>query len=171
LIAQGKEVFLKALADPDSLADSDAVRAFAREKAESEFEPSDGYAESADFEGIQYVAGAAYENRPGYRGDEFYDRLDENALTGKEKADIAADIAYAPDIDAKWGGLDTPRKKVWEELKTLCTKLYKAFHEPDSIETVPVGNESVLEKIRSDRKTTEKNKPKKEKSIKDGQEH
>jgi hypothetical protein len=171
LIAQGKEVFLKALANPDSLADSDAVRAFAREKAESEFEPSTGYIESADFEGMIYIASGAYENRPGYRGDDFYDRLDENALTEKEKADIAADIIYAPDIDAKWGGLDTPREKVWEEVKALCPKLYKAFHEPDSIETAPVGKESVLEKIRSDRKTTEKNKPKKEKSRKDRQEH
>jgi len=169
LIAQGKEVYLNALADPDSLADLDAIRDFADEVALSEYMPSNGYFHSADFEGFSYIANKAYEDKLGENAD-IYDAIDSAPLPEGEKADIASEITCAADIDAKWGGLRTSEAETLAAQKRLCPKLYTMFKGDDPPER-SAGKESVLDQIRRSRKTTAEqpsnNKNKKHKSDPD----
>jgi len=102
LIAQGREVFLNALANPDSLAEVD-VR-----MDEAEYEP------------MLYVGGEAYFikmniGRPDY--DAFQEAAKDHALDESELQYIIADIHFAEDIDAEWAedGLESVVPKLCEK--------------------------------------------------------
>jgi hypothetical protein len=172
LIAQGKDVYLNALADPDSLADLETVQAFGREAAALKYMPDDGYNEAARFESMTYAASDAYERKFGKDAD-LYKPLGASVLTDREKADIAGEITYAADADKTW----TVHSRAWLEtldtLKGLCPKLHALFSKaepPEQAQTAPQKSgekESVLEKIRQDRKGKrqvgqQKQKPKKQ---------
>ncbi len=69
LIAQGKDVYLAALRDPDSLADVEAVKRFAQEVKESKgMTPLKGYYEEPRFEKILAAADHAYQRKTGNVG-------------------------------------------------------------------------------------------------------
>lgn len=156
LIAQGKDVYLNALADPDSLADLETVQAFGREVAALKHMPNDGYNEAASFECMTYAASDAYERKFGKDAD-LYKPLGASDLTDREKADIAGEITYAADSDKPW----TEHGRAWLEtldaLKGLCPKLHGLFSKAEPLEqaqTTPQKSgekESVLEKLRQDR--------------------
>ena len=166
LIAQGKEVYLNALADPDSLADVEAVRVYAHEVKESTYAiPSNKYYNAADFEALAYAANDAYKSKTG--GD-MYGRLNNNPLTQQEKADIAGDVVYAADMDTKWGTSFLSRKEIKTEMERLTPNLAKMFYDgvfPEIISEAapsnnrantpkrPTGKESVLAEIAEARKT------------------
>ena len=164
LIAQGKDVFLGALAEPDSLVDLKTVKALGYEVLSSEYTPMDGYEENARFERIIYAAGNAYENKYGTEVD-FYKILVRNHLTEQERADIAGEIVYSKIIDEKWGGKGVPLDEIDTNLERLCPKLYVLFNEPD-VPEVSAEKESVLEKIKQSQQKPEPKKPKPEKKIK-----
>lgn len=87
LTAQGKDVFLRALADPDSLADL-------------EIEMDEAYDEDMLAAGYEaYFKKTAMAPRD-------YDRAwaarQEHPLTESEQQELAAEIRYAADIDARW---------------------------------------------------------------------
>jgi hypothetical protein len=87
LIAQGKEVFMRALADPDSLANVDVG-------------PDEAF-----YEDMLGVGSAAYFKKTGmakrdYR--QFRAVCNEHPLSDNDLQNLAADIRYAPDIDVKW---------------------------------------------------------------------
>lgn len=173
LIAQGKEVYINALADPDSLAGVESVRAFAREVIGSEYlTPMAGYSEAAEFEVMSYAAGDAYAQKLGSDAD-IYTILDNNFLPEWEKSLIADEITYAADIDEKWTGHDIPWLDTLAELEKRCPKLYSLFHDAETPEHAyaapqkPAEKESVLEKIiqnrRNKQQTGQQNqKPKKQ---------
>ena len=175
LIAQGKEVYLNALANPDSLADVEAVKAFGREVIELEFMPSNGYSNAASFEAMSYAASQAYERKFGKDAD-LYTALDASALTKQEKTVIADDITYAPDIDKKWTGYGMNWHKTLAVLEKKCPNLYKVFHEAEPPEFAndtqkQLGEkESVIKKIRQSKQQAEPEKPKNKKHSKGGQE-
>ena len=102
LTAQGKDVFLGALADPDSLADVDACE------------------EDVEFEDMLGVAADAYFQKTGVECDYglFYQEIDKFPLSEATKAAMLADIRYAEGIDAEWEE---------EELETLLPRLWAAF--------------------------------------------
>ena len=88
LIAQGKDVFMKSLCDPESLADASIV-----EEDDAEFEEiigaaPDAYLRKLGIEDLDY--------------DRFYNELDKRPLTDTQMAEIAAEIKYASDIDNSW---------------------------------------------------------------------
>lgn len=166
LTAQGKEVFLNALADPDSLAGVEAVQAFGRETLASEYTPMSGYYNAAHFESMLSVAVAAYENKTG--GD-LYDVADQYPLSGQEKADIAGEIAYAEDIDTKWGDLDMSWLETDAALKKWLPNLHGAFNEAPGRQKVQ-EKESVLGKIRESGKQQKPRKPKQKNRDKGGPE-
>jgi hypothetical protein len=121
LTAQGKEVFMQALADPDSLAGVSSVQALAQEVRDSEFmTPSNGYKETVRFEEILYAASEAYKNKCG--GD-IYDALDNNPLSYSEKDAMSAEITFAADIDASWIGQPDSETR----LQKLVPNIYRAF--------------------------------------------
>lgn len=127
LIAQGKDVFLKALAEPDSLADHKAVQIFAREVRRLEYTPLKGYKNDASFEKILYIASYAYENRTGNKMD-FYDRQDANPLSDKEKAEISAEITYAADIDVKWFEWEASQDEEDQTIQKLVPRIHHLFN-------------------------------------------
>lgn len=146
LTAQGKEVYLGALADPDSLADVGAVRALAQEIRDSEYmTPLKGYRESASFEKLIYTPCDAYESKTG--GVDIYGPMFASPLPAGEAAAIAAEISYASDIDATWGGIDMDLHVIDQQQRRLLPRLYRAF---DAMESPAQQTEkpSVLEKIR-----------------------
>lgn len=136
LTAQGKDVFMAALADPDSLADVGAVQAFAQEVRDSEgFTPLKGYQESASFEKLIYTPSDAYEQKT--EGGDIYGPLYSSHLPAEEVAAIAAEINYAEDIDAKWGGIGTDWSVVDQQLQRLVPRLHRAFDDTEPPERQP----------------------------------
>jgi len=99
LTAQGKDVFIAALNDPETLADADIL------------------GESAEFEEIIGIAPDSYFNKHGIEPDYdyFYNELEKNPLSDAKKTEITAEIKYAPDIDKEWEEEDL---KEW--LPKLC---------------------------------------------------
>ena len=99
LTAQGKDVFMAALCDPETLADADI---------------SGG---SAEFEEMMAVAAGAYLNKTGtdLDYDHFYNEMEKHPLSDTQKTEISAEIKYASDIDKKWNDDDL---KEW--LPKLC---------------------------------------------------
>ena len=77
LVGQGKDTYMNALKNPDSLANADV-------------KPVDGYYE---LEGMSYAAYSALDMRTGY--DEYKEKL----LTPEEKADILGEIQYDNNIN------------------------------------------------------------------------
>jgi len=150
LTAQGKDVFFKALADPDSLAAVEAVQAFGREKIDSNFmTPMAGYAEATRFEGMLSIAAEAYKRNPESDG-KFYGAVHSNPLPEWEKADIASEVRYAGDMDVKWGGLGKPWPETLEALKKTLPRLYGVFHKGEALQKeAPQAKESVIAKIRT----------------------
>jgi hypothetical protein len=127
LIAQGKDVFMNALADPDSLADIAGVRAYRRELIASDLiHPLYGYINPPYFEEIEYAANQAYQCKEENNGS-IYDVIDENPLSEQEKENIKGEITYAADIDDTGVGSHN-----FEELTEMYgesfPKLYNLFH-------------------------------------------
>jgi len=127
LIAQGKDVYLAALHDPDSLADVETVKRFAQEVKESGgMMPLKGYYEEPCFEEILAVANYAYQRKTGNVG--FYRYAFNSTLPVRTCQAIEREIAYAPDIDVVWFDCDLPPIEIEERLQKLTPKLYQAFH-------------------------------------------
>jgi hypothetical protein len=125
LTAQGKDVFMNALADPESLADVKTVKAFGRETRTSFYTPLQGHYNEARFESMLSVAADAYERKTGRN---FYRVVDKYPLSDQEKAEIASDIVYAEDIDVRWGGLGTAWAETDAVLKKMVPKLHAMFN-------------------------------------------
>ena len=168
LIAQGKDVYMNALADPDSLANVEAVKTFGHEVIDSEFlTPMSGYREAADFESMTYAAYYAYKIKLGNNAD-IYDVINKSPLSDQEKMNIANEIVYAPDIDAKWGGHEHWLVTL-ERLEAMLPNTYKLFNKAEAPEPTkepvhnPAGKKSVLDQIRQNRQTADPqpNKPNK----------
>ena len=184
LTAQGKDVFLEALADPDSLANLDIVKTLAVDVQTLEYMPPNGYAEAPRFEAMLYTPSVAYERVTGESGGlGIYYRLDDNPLTSQGKADIANDITYSADIDTKWFDWDTSREEIASALNKLVPNLVGIFsggaslqvnatNEKEKTEIIntienvspdkvvdakkPVNQESVLDKIKRAKKEPSK---------------
>lgn len=92
LIAQGKDVFLSALANPDSLADVEVVG-------------------RSEFESIDYIGFDAYEEMTGEDG---YNVPDDEMKTAQIRRDVTKDIKYGDGIE-EWHDED-----VLEYLPNLC---------------------------------------------------
>jgi hypothetical protein len=142
LTAQGRDVFLGALADPDSLADVEAVKIFAREVLSSEYTPLSGYQNTPRFESVLSVAADAYESKPG-NGD-FYHALEGFSLSESEKAALIGEIRYAEDMDIKLGGIGAPWHETQVKLEEVLPRL-SGLYQPDE-------RESVLDKLREGKK-------------------
>lgn len=168
LTAQGKDVFMRALADPDSLAGVEAVQAFAREVCASEYTPLKGYREAARFEKILSAADYAHENRTGH--DNFYEEFPKYPLSDLEKQEISGEITYAADIDAKWGGHDVEWLVIDQELKRLLPRLHREFNAP-VLEKKQPEKPSVLAKIQEAKKNPPQAASPQKKRDKSGPEH
>ncbi len=150
LAAQGKEAFLGALSNPDSLAGLEAARMFANETHGSEYTPINGYQNSPSFESMLYVAVNAYESKPD-TGD-FYDALYECELSARQKADIAGEIIFAKDIDVEPGGSDAPYLEKMIALRQTFPELYALFNDVtapqiqnyDIIHSIRIGGAAVM---------------------------
>ncbi len=128
LIAQGEDVYLAALRDPDSLAGVEAVKRFAQEVKESGgMTPLKGYYEEPRFEEILAVADYAFQRKTGNVG--FYRYVFNSSLTVMTGQAIEREIVYAPDIDVAW--FDPP-SEIKERLQKLTPKLYQAFHSEEA---------------------------------------
>lgn len=147
LTAQGKEVFMNALADPESLVESESVRALAKEVLSSEYTPMSGYVEAARFEEMLSIAYYAYE-RKGESNHNLYKYMEEIPLSEAETADIASEIRYAKDIDAKWGGFDKSLEQTHAELKAMLPKLYSMFDDEPIEVQKSAEKESVIDRLR-----------------------
>ncbi len=127
LIAQGKDVYLAALRDPDSLADVEAVKRFAQEVKESKgMTQLKGYYEEPRFEKIMAVAGYAYRRKTGNVG--FYRYAFNSSLPVKTCQAIEREIVYAPDMDVVWFDFNLPPIEIEDRPQKLTPKLYQAFH-------------------------------------------
>jgi len=174
LIAQGKEVYMNALADPDSLAGVETVKSFGSETASSDFTPPSGYKHAANFESFLYIVSYAYEKKFG-RDADLYAVLAQSSLSDQEKADISGEIRYAADIDTRsWRGSGS-WDGMMEKMRPLLPNLHKLFDDSDAIseERGPAKKESVLDQIRLDRqekKQGDHEKPKTTKKDKSGPE-
>ena len=102
LTAQGKEVFLGALADPDSLADYEACE------------------EGVEFEDIMSAAIDAFEKIGEGDTDDFYRVLDGQELPVDVKEEMKSEIKYADDIDLMW-------EEDEKELRELLPKISMKF--------------------------------------------
>jgi len=142
LIAQGKDVYFKALAEPESLVNVQSVKILAREVNASECAPMRGYTNSARFEIILSAASEAYGRKYPRRFDqddqsenEYSTVAEKFRLTKKEKVVIADDITYADDIDVKWVGSRSFFEKDEDKGKItvdeLLPTLYKIFNGGD----------------------------------------
>ena len=100
LTAQGKDIYISALYDPETLAEIDSRDSF--------------------FEEMLGVAYDAYFKKIGIDSD--YDRFDEelkkHLLSDIEKSEIASEVKYAEDMDANWNE---------DNLKELLPKLCEVF--------------------------------------------
>ncbi|MDR2637736.1 MAG: DUF4240 domain-containing protein [Zoogloeaceae bacterium] len=106
LTAQGKTVFLGALADPDSLAKICKV------------DDDSGF----EFEDMLAVARDAWCARTGKPRDQFWDAEEKYTLSENIRQDIVREISYAKDIDCEWDEDD-------EDLEKLLPRLYRKFAE------------------------------------------
>lgn len=152
LTARGKDVYLKALANPDSLADVAVVQDFAREVCSSESTPLNGYEDRASFEALSYTPSDAYELKTD--GANIYSSLYNQSLSAEETTSMLEEITYAEDIDAKWGGIDADWAAVDRELQRLLPRLYREFNKDE-----PQEKNSVLEKIREAKAAARANLP------------
>ena len=103
LTAQGKDVFLNALKEPDNLAD---------------IETCEG---DVEFEDILGVAPCAYFSKMEMEDDDydaFYRELAAHNLSEELKNKMRAEVIYADDIDLKWEE---------DNLRKILPKLCKAF--------------------------------------------
>jgi hypothetical protein len=93
LTAQGKKIFLNALADPESLADVESCT------------------EGVEYEDILGAASDAFFQKYGLSRDYnvFHHKLDEYPLPEQLKAAMASEIRYAADIDVEWDDADLPK--------------------------------------------------------------
>jgi hypothetical protein len=153
LTAHGQDVFLGALADPDSLADVEAMKIFAREVLSSEYTPLGGYQNAPRFESVLSAAADAYERKPG-NGD-FYHALEGFSLTESEKATLISEIRYAEDMDVKLGGVGVPWHETQAKLEETLPRLF-GLYQPDE-------RESVLAKLRESKKELPAQRPKTQK--------
>jgi hypothetical protein len=106
LTAQGKEVFLGALKDPDSLAEVEATE------------------EEVEYEDMLGVAADAYFKKTGAKDrkyDLFYAELEKYPLADELKKEMVSEIEYAKDIDIEWD------EENEDDLKNLLPKLCEAF--------------------------------------------
>jgi len=127
LIAQGKDVYLTTLRDPDSLADVEAVKLFAQEVKESGgMTPLKGYYEEPCFEEVLAVADYAYQRKTGKVG--FYRHAFNSILPVRTAQAIGCGIVYASDMDVAWCGIDLPPIETEERLENLTPRLYQVFH-------------------------------------------
>jgi len=108
LIAQGKDVFLGALADPDSLTKVDVEM------------------EGAEYEEMFSVSKNAYLKKLGKKlgmsqpdSDKFCVAYEEHASREDEPQDLAADIHFPPDIDLEWEE---------DDLESVVPALCAKFH-------------------------------------------
>jgi len=130
LIAQGKVVYYKALANPDSLASVKSVKQLAREVNASEYAPIRGYVSAARFEEMLSAAPEAYERRKGHdKVDGYYKVAKESPLSKAEIDDIASGIKYAKDIDTPWCNPEDGNRERWTKQAKLLPRLYKAFND------------------------------------------
>ncbi|MDR2051388.1 MAG: DUF4240 domain-containing protein [Deltaproteobacteria bacterium] len=109
LTAQGREVFLNALKDPETLAEVEAAE------------------EDVEFEDILYAPAQAYLRKLNLPPDDsgaFYEELEKHALPAEIEAAMAAEIVYDEEIDAEWEEEDLPGL-----LPVLCGKF--GWEEPD----------------------------------------
>lgn len=104
LTAQGKEVFMAALKDPDSLAEVDSCE------------------EEVAFEEMLSIGASAYFNKMGIQRDydRFYEELDRYPLPEKLKKTMLDEIKYDKDIDADW-------EEEGDSLNSLLPNLCEAF--------------------------------------------
>jgi len=101
LTAQGRKVFMNALADPESLSKVDACE------------------EDVEFEDMLSAAADVYMQKIGSKDyDLFFPEMDKYPLPEQLKLEMAAEIHYASDIDVEWEEDDLPK---------LLPKLCKAF--------------------------------------------
>ncbi|MCL2363484.1 MAG: DUF4240 domain-containing protein [Defluviitaleaceae bacterium] len=100
LTAQGKEICIKSLYDPESLATLDMV-------------------EYAEFEDIMSAASTAYFKKLGISPDydRYYNEHSKYSLTDAQRDEIAIEIKYASDIDTDW-----KENNLKEWLPKLCEK-------------------------------------------------
>lgn len=106
LISRGKEPYLNALLDPDSIIDLDMPY-------------EDDYYEN---EAMLSVALKAFNKKIGTKDfNIYYERMKEFKLDSEEIFDIVDEISFDEDIDAKWNGDNE------ESLKNLVPKLYERF--------------------------------------------
>ena len=86
LTAQGKDIFMASLSDPETLANVNVLD------------------EAAEFEEIMAAAADAYLNKLGIESDYdcFYNELEKYPLTATQKTEILTEIKYASDIDKEW---------------------------------------------------------------------
>jgi hypothetical protein len=169
LIAQGRDAFLGALLDPDSLANLETVKKLAIEMLSSDYTPLSGYLNNPRFESILSVAADAYESKPD-NGD-FYDSIKGCSLTKSEKASIAGDVRYSENMDVKMGDIGTPWPETLATLQNVFPRLYGQFHNPPaSKEREPARRESVLDKLREGKKESPFRNPKSNKHKQAGPE-
>jgi len=143
LTAQGKEVFMNALADPESLAEVKAVKAFGRETLAQFCTPLKGHYNAARFESMLSVAADAFERKTG--GD-LYDAVDRYPLSQQERAEIKGEIHYTEGIDIRWGMNSTSWAETDAELKGMFPKLHTLFN-GDAAPEVSDVTFSIVEKI------------------------
>ncbi|RBQ22981.1 hypothetical protein ALNOE001_12450 [Candidatus Methanobinarius endosymbioticus] len=106
LISRGKEPYLNALLDPDSIVDLDIPY-------------EDDYYEN---EAMLSVALEAFNKKIGTDDiNVYFERIKEFELDSEETFDIVDEIAFGEDIDAKWDDDDE------ESLRKIVPKLYEQF--------------------------------------------
>ncbi len=133
LIAQGKQVFLNALANPDSLAKLETVQAFGNEAIAAARDNTSIYKcrEETRFGDIQYVAATAYESKPD-TGDFYTDAYaGDYLLSQEEKADIAGEIYYAENMDVRLSDASESLIETLIALRKTFPALYRLFNDPD----------------------------------------
>jgi len=131
LIAQGEDVYLAALRDPDSLAGVEAVKRFAQEVKESGgMTPLKGYYEEPRFEKVLAVANYAYQRKTGNVG--FYRYAFNSALPVRTCQAIEREIVYAPDMDAAWFDFNLSPTEIEDRLQKLMPRLYQAFNSKEA---------------------------------------
>lgn len=121
LVAQGKEVLLAALKEPDSLADNEAVKKYAKALKMRQYSPSLGEGEYLHFETIVDAAIEAYHKKTQSSDDLL--ELKRYALSKDAILAIVSEIEYAKDIDAVWYS----HEKGVFGLENLLPRLYELF--------------------------------------------
>ncbi|MDR2771230.1 MAG: DUF4240 domain-containing protein [Clostridiales Family XIII bacterium] len=121
LIAQGKAVFLRALKDPETLAEVDLIA------ENTEFEAMLGVAADAYFYKLKLPPNG-YE-KYGRDYDRFGAELGKHPLPPEIKAAMAAEIEYAEDMDAPWREYDNDVDALRREavLSLLLPTLYDIY--------------------------------------------